>query len=201
MAPPVVPRPLTSHEPNPPVPPVYRWEPIRILGVILDEVTQPRNDGTRGSALYRIPFRLSRGPSRMWSELFIKEWDHPSSYTTRHRPEIARVDGDKIVLSGTTIEEVHRDTLVLALKAANQQMEVVEAEMTAQAQREYHEREERDARLRQAAERISSTSAFALPQGNPPAFDGGIRALSLFEHLDEEGLLRVQAVLGLVEDH
>ena len=41
-----------------------------------------------------------------------------------HRPGIARVSGNKILLEGTTIEEVkdyHRDTLKLAVDATNQE--------------------------------------------------------------------------------
>ena len=34
--------------------------PIKIQGVIVDEVSEPKDDGTRGSALYKIPFKLSR---------------------------------------------------------------------------------------------------------------------------------------------
>ena len=49
-------------------------EPIRIGGVIADEVTEPRMDGSRGSALYKIPFRLSRVPSSIWRQLFLKAW-------------------------------------------------------------------------------------------------------------------------------
>ena len=40
-----------------------------------------------------------------------------------HRPGIARVLNSKIILDGTTIEEVkeyHRDTLVLCVKTANE---------------------------------------------------------------------------------
>lgn len=39
-----------------------------------------------------------------------------------HRPGIARVSGARVVLDGTTVEEVskyHRDTLVLAVEEAN----------------------------------------------------------------------------------
>ena len=36
---------------------------IKIVGIITNEVTLPKNDGTRGSALYRIHFRLS---SKYW---------------------------------------------------------------------------------------------------------------------------------------
>lgn len=96
--------------------------PIAIEGIVMDEVTLPKNDGTRGSALYAIPFKLTRRPSHEWSEAFIEAWNHPSRYTTMHRPGIARVSRDKIILDGTKIEEVekyHRDTLKLAVEAAN----------------------------------------------------------------------------------
>lgn len=98
-------------------------EPLRIMGVIVDEVTQPRLDGTPGSALYTVPLRLNRYPSQLWSDLFVQSWNHPPSFGTMHRPGIASVRGDKIILAGTTIEEVknyHRDTLVLCVEAANQ---------------------------------------------------------------------------------
>ena len=98
-------------------------EPIAITGVLVDEVSTPRMDGTRGSALYTIPFQLSRRPSHEWAEAFVQTWNHPPTYTTSHRPGIARVNGDRIILDGTTIEEVqevHRNTLVLAVDKANQ---------------------------------------------------------------------------------
>ena len=99
-------------------------EDIKIIGIISNEVTLPRNDGTRGSALYSIPFRLSSKPTRIWSELFLRNWDSPPSFTSMHRPGIARVDSDKIILNGTTIEEVkqyHRDTLILCVEKTNEE--------------------------------------------------------------------------------
>ena len=96
--------------------------PIRILGIITDEVTMPRLDGTRGSALYKIPFRLSKRPSHLWVELFVQEWNDPPRFTTMHRRGITSVFGDKIILDGTTIEEVrdyHRETLLLCVEEAN----------------------------------------------------------------------------------
>lgn len=99
------------------------FEPIRIAGVIVDEIGTPRGDGTRGSGLYSMPFRFSRKPPPEWSKLFIDAWDHPSSYTSMHRPGIAQIHGEKVVLNGTTLEEVekyHRDTLILAAETANQ---------------------------------------------------------------------------------
>lgn len=95
---------------------------IKIMGIITNEVTVPRMDGTRGSALYKIPFKLSKTPSSLWKELFLQSWEFPPHFTAMHRPSIARVSGDKIILDGTTIDEVknyHRDTLLLCVDEAN----------------------------------------------------------------------------------
>lgn len=100
------------------------FENIKITRVIVEEVTQPRNDGTRGSALYSVPFALSRQPPPVWEELFVANWDHPPRWTSMHRPGIARITGSTLLLEGTTIEEVehtHRDTLQLALDVTNRQ--------------------------------------------------------------------------------
>lgn len=97
-------------------------EPMRITGVIVDEVTEPRLDGTRGSALYTVPLRLNRKPSTLWSRLFVQAWNRPLSYSFMHRPGIASVRGATIVLDGTTLEEVrkvHHGTLVKCVEEAN----------------------------------------------------------------------------------
>ena len=97
---------------------------IKIVGIITNEVTLPKNDGTRGSALYRIHFRLSSKPTSTWSELFLRNWNYPPSFISMHRPGIARVESDKIILDGTTIEEVkqyHRDTLILCVEKTNEE--------------------------------------------------------------------------------
>jgi len=107
-------------------------EPIHILGIITDQVTVPKMDGTLGSALYKIPFRLSKTPSALWRKLFIRLWNSPPCWTTRHRPGIASVYGDQIILDGTTIEEVrdvHRETLMLCVSEANKaEQKYLEAE-------------------------------------------------------------------------
>ncbi len=95
---------------------------IRIEGIIVNEVSMPRLDGSKGSALYSIPFRLSTVPSSIWVEIFLENWRNPQSFTTMHRPRIASVLGDKIILDGTTIEEIekyHKATLVNAVQMAN----------------------------------------------------------------------------------
>lgn len=96
---------------------------IRIVGIIVDEVTSPRNDGTPGCALYRVPFRLSRVPGPAWKKYFLETWNMPPKWSSMHRPGIASIFGDKIILDGTTIEEVrdvHRETLLLCVDAANE---------------------------------------------------------------------------------
>ena len=73
---------------TPPPPPHRDDEPIRILNIIASEVGTPRNDGTRGSALYAVPFQLSHRPTAAWAEHFVRTWDRPPSWSTRHRPGI-----------------------------------------------------------------------------------------------------------------
>lgn len=110
---------------------VRAFEPIRITGVVLDEIGVPRNDGTRGSALYVVPFRLSRQPPRDWSDLFIDAWNSPSQFTSMHRPGIASIRADTVVLDGTTVEEVerhHRPTLLLAVNEANAKFAAIESQ-------------------------------------------------------------------------
>ena len=130
-----------------------KFEDIKITGIIMDEIGEPRNDGTPGSALYSIPFSLSETPDTEWSRLFVRNWDNPPSYTTMHRPRIARVIGATVVLNGTTIEEVekyHKKTLQLAVSVTNQQyreMRAKEAEsrVLEEAARQEHRRQVEDA--------------------------------------------------------
>lgn len=97
--------------------------PIKIIKILIDEVTTPKMDDTRGSALYKIPFQLSRKPSKVWIDVFIQTWNYPPHFTTMHRPRIAMIDEDRLILNGTTIEEVqkyHNDTLKLCIDKANE---------------------------------------------------------------------------------
>jgi TIR domain len=139
--PPPVGKPPSNHSPvmQSPRSTLRPKAPIKITGVIVDDVTTPRMDGTRGSALYAVPFQLSRHPSREWAEAFEQTWDHPPSGTNMHRPGIARVSGDRVILDGTTIEEVqnvHRETLVLVVNRVNELIEEYEAKKQRQAEAE-----------------------------------------------------------------
>jgi len=145
-------------EPYTPAVPELPIEPIRIMGVIVDEVTVPRRDGTVGSALYRIPFQLNRPPGAAWAELFIQHWNRPSRFTSRHRPGIAYVADDRIYLDGTTMEEVeryHRDTLVLAIRETNDDIAEREEQERAAAERRRQQQEEHARAVRDAAQRIN----------------------------------------------
>jgi hypothetical protein len=122
-------------------------EPIKIVRLITEEVSTPRLDGTPGSALYRVPFELSTAPPVGWATAFVEAWNHPQSFTSRHRPGIASVVGRKIVLDGTTVEEVeshHKETLVAAVFQANLQFE--QAQQAAARQRVEAERREAEHR-------------------------------------------------------
>ena len=80
---------------------------------------------------YTVPFSLNRHPSSLWANLFKRIWNSPPQYTSMHRPGIARVQGDTIILNGTTLDEVkkyHRDTLVLCVSEANKNEEQITIE-------------------------------------------------------------------------
>ena len=133
-------------------------EPIRILGIDESGVTQPRNDGTRGSGLYMVPLRLNQTPPGPWGQVFRVVWDHPPQFTTMHRPGIASVSGDRIILDGTTVEEVeryHAETLRHVIPEVNRQLAELEAAKQAQEAREESERRVHEEGVREAAKRVS----------------------------------------------
>lgn len=125
--------------------------PLSIDGVVKDEVGQPSNDGSRGSALYSVPIKLSREPTPEEARLLVQNWDHPPTFTTMHRPGNASVVGDRFVIGGTTIDEVrdyHAKTLSLVVDKTNEEAADLErqreqdreaAERDAEAHREHVE--------------------------------------------------------------
>jgi hypothetical protein len=136
----------------------FQFDPIKIFGIIANEIGTPRNDGTRGSALYAVPFQLSRPPTPRWADHFVQTWDHPPSYTTRHRPKIARVAGDRIILDGTTVEEIaeiHRDTLKVVVAKVNQDIENWERAQHRAAEEEAERQRLRRQAVLDAAKKIS----------------------------------------------
>ena len=138
-------------------PSVDPTEPIRITGVIVEDVGTPTNDGTAGSALYEVPFRLSRRPSSLWADVFIQTWDLPPRFTSMHRPGIARVTGDSVVLDETTIDEVqqyHLETLKLAVEEANRIVAQEEEKRMERERREAEKAQQHDERVRDVSKRL-----------------------------------------------
>jgi len=137
--------------------PVVQFEPIKIVGVVVDEVGEPLNDGSRGSALYAVPFKLSRTPPPEWADLFIRNWDHPPRCSTMHRPHTAEVEGNRIVLTRTSIDEVknvHRETLKLAVEEANRQYAAVMQQRRQANERENLRRQQHEQEVRRIAGEI-----------------------------------------------
>lgn len=157
--PPVADKPARTARRSAPAPsPARPEDPVRIVGVIADEVGEPRNDGTRGSALYAVPFRLSKRVSADWATVFEQVWNRPPRLTTMHRPGIARVSGDRIVLDGTTIEEVqryHRDTLVLCVNETNRIIAEHEEQVRRQEEERRRRSDEHRSRVRDLSDEIS----------------------------------------------
>ncbi|WP_263378393.1 toll/interleukin-1 receptor domain-containing protein [Granulicella paludicola] len=135
----------------------YDFDDIKITRVIIEEVTEPRNDGTPGCALYAIPFALSRRPPAEWGAAFIENWNHPPRFTSMHRPGIASLRGAVVTLNGTTIEEVekyHRETLQLAVSESNKQYRDWKTARDKKLARENAERAEHLAKIADAGSRI-----------------------------------------------
>jgi hypothetical protein len=131
---------------------------IKIKGILIDEVTHPLNDGTRGSALYKIPFELNKRPSYEWIELFVNAWNRPPSFTQMHRPGIASVYGNKIVLDGTTIEEIekyHKATLKLSVGLANKTLKELKERQKLIAEMEKQKIEEHKNKVGNISNRIN----------------------------------------------
>lgn len=149
-----------SAAPLSPPPRTDRYSPmtdVRMTGIDTNSMTSPRNDGTAGSALYRVPITLSTSPDHVWGELLVHHWNSPSQWTSMHRPGIASVAGSRILLDGTTIEEVdryHLDTLKLAVAAANADRRKMAEREQAQREREAEQRRAHRAAAEDAASRI-----------------------------------------------
>src|ERR1019366_7293807 len=69
---------------SPSAPKDATFEDIKIIRIIVEDVTEPANDGMRGSALYSIPFALSRTPPPAWAQCFINNWNRPPRFTSMH---------------------------------------------------------------------------------------------------------------------
>lgn len=149
------PMPVPPSSAGPPAP--AEIDSIRIVGIVEEGIGKPRNDGSPGSALYRIPLRLSRQPSRIWSDHFVETWNHPPRSTTMHRPGIVSVSGDTVILNGTTMDELERyhvETLRHVLDKVNADVAEHEREERVRLERDEEARRQHEQSVRDAASRI-----------------------------------------------
>jgi len=132
--------------------------PIRLVGIVREGIGVPRGDGTRGSALYAVPFRLSRVPTREWASRLVATWDRPPTWTTMHRPGIARVTGDVVTLDGVTMQEIeryHLDTLKLCVHHVNAEITQQEARRAADEQRDRERKDQHEASVDETLRRLN----------------------------------------------
>ena len=143
-----------SEASGPPAPDGADFEPVVLQRVLTNEVGFPgdNSDGSRG--VYSVVFQLSDEPSPRWCDFFVNFWDHPQvSYASgKHRPGMASVVDNRVVLEETTIDEVegfHLPVLKAAVRMAN------DAEARARVQDQHraeHRRQEEAAHRRHVAE-------------------------------------------------
>lgn len=131
--------------------------PLELTEVLAGDVGRPRNDGTAGSGLYGVPIGLNRSPDAVEIRLLEHHWDRPPSSTTMHRPGIMRVYSDRVVLDGTTIEEVeryHAKTLKLVIDKTNEDAAAHNAQQEARHSERARQDREHDSHVNDVADRI-----------------------------------------------
>jgi uncharacterized protein YbgA (DUF1722 family) len=82
----------------------------------------------------------------------------PPTFTSMHRPGILSVHGNKVVLTGTTLEEIiayHRETLKLVLAETNRQYRELAQQQRARSERTQQERDRHRRNIEEQARRLS----------------------------------------------
>lgn len=131
--------------------------PLELTEVLVGDVGRPRNDGTGGSGLYSVPIGLNRAPDAAETRLLEQHWDRPPSFTTMHRPGIMRVYSDRVVLQGTTIEEIeryHATTLKLVIDKTNEDASAHHAQQEARQSERARQDRNHDSHVNDVADRI-----------------------------------------------
>lgn len=134
-------------------------EPIRITGVVREGIGEPLNDGTAGSALYRVPLQLSRRPSELWMQVFEHEWNNQLYSMLRE----AYVQGDTIVFPATTMDEMeqhHVAQLRRVLDRVNQRTDEIDRELTARMRSRAEEQAARKRAHDESIDRIANRLKF-----------------------------------------
>jgi sRNA-binding protein len=87
----------------------------------------------------------------------VENWNHPPSFTAMHRPSIARVTGDRVILDGTTMGEVesyHLKTLKLVLEKTNEEADRLERTERARQEKRRDEAEAHRRSVEESAKRL-----------------------------------------------
>jgi hypothetical protein len=131
--------------------------PIKLVGVVIEEVGSPRNDGTAGGALYAIPIKLSASPRDEWRIFFLEAFDDPSQHDEAHRRGIASFREGRIILDGTTMEELettHIATLKLTVEQANRKYADLLVQRRATSERQRQDEEKHRKSVEESAKKI-----------------------------------------------
>lgn len=131
--------------------------PITLTGIVEEGIGTPKGDGSAGSALYAVPFRLSRTPTRDWANHLVTTWNRPPAWSSMHRFGAARVSGDVVTLNGVTMQEVeqyHLKTLKLCIDKVNDDIAEDEQRKRTEAERERQRVEQHQASVDEAMRRL-----------------------------------------------
>jgi len=55
-------------------------EDIKITNIIIEKVTEPKNDGSLGSRPLQYSFPIKLNPPHEWVSTFIQKWNRPFVY-------------------------------------------------------------------------------------------------------------------------
>ncbi|MBI5402512.1 MAG: hypothetical protein HY959_03865 [Ignavibacteriae bacterium] len=116
------------------------FKPVNIQ---ITKIQEEKMSILKGSLLI-IPIGINSNPPHEWINFFIDYFNNPTSFTSHHRPGIANVIGNEIILNGTTVDEIekcHRTTIIEAVNRANESYNTYKrAEIEKENQKEEAER-------------------------------------------------------------
>lgn len=122
-------------------------EPVRITGVIVEAMHGPSGESVDGP--YDIPFQLSCVTSPEWEQEFLRAWDR---LTASGLSVMASVGSDRIILNGTTIDDVERDLIGILKRAVAEANRVTSETMEKLHERAMLEEQRRTERFRHIKE-------------------------------------------------
>lgn len=127
-------------------------EPVRITGVVIEAMRGPSTASFEGP--YDIPFQLSCVTTPEWEQEFLKAWD---KLTGNRLGVMASVGSDRIILNGTTIDDVEHElmgVLKRAIAEANRATAETTEKLRQRAELEAQKRTERFRHIKEVVERL-----------------------------------------------